>query len=87
MPLNESKAQESIINLIQMLEKILGWNYTKEELKRNTQTLFCNMKESDNQFILKSSGKSPKKNSFITLDDFDIIKILLRGTYGKVMMV
>ncbi|KAL4484301.1 hypothetical protein ABPG72_006412 [Tetrahymena utriculariae] len=95
MPSDYIKAHETITNMVQMREKILGHNYTKEELKQNTQPLFFNMNESCIDFNIHANSSNQvnyqdplnARKSVITLDDFDIIKVLGRGTFGKVMMV
>lgn len=70
---------------------MLGKDYTKEELAKNTQPLYMNMRESGLPFFhsasLRQSTMKLPSQRIITLDDFDIIKVLGRGTFGKVMMV
>lgn len=95
MPQDYAKAHETIINMVQMRENMLGCDYTKEELKLNTLPLYCNMNESCMDFFNKPNSNNlsnpadpaNRRGSVITLDDFDIIKVLGRGTFGKVMMV
>lgn len=65
--------EPTISDHLSLRANILGQNYTKDELAARTLPL--------------SQNRSASQQIHITLDDFDILKVLGRGTFGKVMLV
>lgn len=66
------------MDIIDVRNSLLGKNYTQEQLKKLTMPLYNNPRCFENP---QQAGAAK-----ITIDDFNLLKVLGRGTFGKVML-
>ena len=74
-------------NLIIFKKKIENQKEEKIQIRAKTGTLFSKNKGKKNNLIKKNFNLTIEKEEKIAIDDFNILKVLGRGAFGKVMLV